>query len=119
MPPDVPAALVRWERVLGDLLDRTQRFPKAARFTFAARVDGLALDVLDSLVQARWTPPIEKAAHLRAADLGVARLRVLLRLCHARRLLDTRGWEHMSRELDEVGRMLGGWLGAVGQAQAP
>ncbi len=109
MPPDAPVILVLWERVLGELLDRTQRFPKAARFTFASRIDNLGLDLLEHLVQARWAPPARKAEHLREADLCLARLRVLLRLSHQRRLLDTRGYEHLARELDSVGRQLGGW----------
>jgi len=109
MPPDAPVILVLWERVLGELLDSTQRFPKAARFTFACRIDNLGLDLLDALVQARWALPTRKAEHLREADLCLARMRVLLRLSHQRRLLDTRGYEHLARELDAVGRQLGGW----------
>ena len=46
--PDEPALLVHWEKTLGDLLDRTAGFPKSVRFTFAARVDGLALDVMEA-----------------------------------------------------------------------
>lgn len=111
MPPEVPVILVRWEATLGELLDRTLRFPKAVRFTFASRIDNLGLDLLDQLVQARWAQPAHKAVHLREADLCLARLRALLRLCHQRRYLDTRGYEHLARELDEVGRQLGGWRG--------
>jgi len=109
MSPDAPVILVLWERVLGELLDRTQRFPKSARFTFSSRIDNIGLDLLEHLVQARWASPPRKAQHLREADLCLARLRVLLRLSHQRRFLDTRGYEHLARELDGVGRQLGGW----------
>ena len=111
MSPDVPVILVLWERVLGQLLDRTQRFPKSVRFTFSSRIDNLGLDLLEQLVQARWAPPAGKAAHLLEADLCLARLRVLLRLSHQRRYLDSRGYEHLARELDAVGRQLGSWRG--------
>ena len=40
--PEVPQLLVHWERTVGELLDRTAHFPKAVRFTFAQRIDGLA-----------------------------------------------------------------------------
>ena len=46
--------LVEWERTVGEILDRTARFPKVVRFTFSQRVDGLALDVLQGLVEARY-----------------------------------------------------------------
>jgi len=100
---------VLWERVLGDLLDRTQRFPRSVRFTFSTRIDNLALDVLERLVEARWSPPRHKAELLREVDGALARLRVLLRLACERRYLDRRGYEHVSRALDEAGRMAGGW----------
>ncbi|MSP55963.1 MAG: group II intron reverse transcriptase/maturase, partial [Myxococcales bacterium] len=48
-----PALLVLWERLVGDLLDRTAKFPKAVRFTFAARIDGIALDFLERIAEAR------------------------------------------------------------------
>lgn len=95
--------------MLGDLLDRTQRFPKVVRFTFSGRIDNLGLDVLQMLVRARWATPTEKVGLLREVDSALACLRVLLRLCHARRTLGSGGYEHVMRGLDEVGRMVGGW----------
>lgn len=106
---DDPAVLVAWEAAVGDILDRTARFPKSARFTFAARIDGLALDILELLVEARWSPPRAKRELLRKADVRLARLLVLLRLSHDRRYLDSGGFEHVVRAADGVGRMVGGW----------
>lgn len=100
---------IHWEAVLSDLLDRTARFPKAARFTFASRIDGLALDILELLVVARFSAGSPKAEALRDADLRLARLRAVVRVSHQKQLLDHRGYEHVARGLDEAGRMLGGW----------
>ena len=110
MGDDELPLFVHWERTLADLLDRTMRFPKAARFTFASRVDGLALDVLEGIVEARYARGRRKQDALRRIDLQLAKLRVLVRLCHDRRFLDTGGLEHVARNLDEAGRMIGGWL---------
>lgn len=101
--------LVHWERVLGELLDRTQKFPKAVRFTFSTRIDNAGLDVLEALTQARYAVPARKRELLATADSALARLRVLLRLSHDRRYLERRGFEHVVRGIDEAGRMLGGW----------
>jgi hypothetical protein len=109
---DEPVLVARWQQVVGDLLDRTARFPKAVRFTFAARIDNLALDVLEELVEARYASGQAKQGALRRADGRLARLRVLLRLAHDRRYLAHRGYEHVARGLDEAGRMLGGWRNA-------
>jgi hypothetical protein len=106
---DLPL-IVHWERTLGDLLDRTQKFPRSVRFTFSNRIDNLALDVMERLVEARYASGRRKTELLREADSAMTRLRILLRLCRDRRHLDRGGFEHVVRNLDEAGRMLGGWL---------
>jgi len=105
---DLPL-LVHWERTLSDLLDRTQKFPRSVRFTFTTRIDNLALDVMERLVEARYANGSRKRALLREADSALTRLRILLRLCRERRYLDRGGFEHVVRDLDETGRMVGGW----------
>lgn len=50
---DPPQLLVLWEQIVGKLLDRSHTFPKTARFTFASRIAGLGLDILERLVDAR------------------------------------------------------------------
>ena len=107
--PDEPALIGLWERVLGDLLDRTGRFPKSARFSFASRIDGHALDVFEDLLAARYARADDKRAMLARADSRLAVLRGLIRVAHDRRLIDTPGLAHVSVGLDEAGRMLGGW----------
>ncbi len=113
--PDVPQLILHWEQTLGDLLDRTAQFPKVVRFTFATRVDTLALDILEAIVRARWARGSVKADQLARADADLAVLRVLIRLCFERRYLARAGFEHVVRNLDEAGRMLGGWRKQVGQ----
>lgn len=107
--PEAPVLIGHWEKIVGDLLDRTARFPKVVRFTFAARIENRALDVLEELVAARYARGPEKQAALRRADACLARLRILVRLAHQRTYFDHRAYEFVARGMDEAGRMLGGW----------
>jgi hypothetical protein len=108
MADAVLPVLVQWEKTLHDLLDRTRRFPKSVRFTFSNRIDNLALDVYEALIEAKYTR--DKVSTLRRANLDIEKLRLLLRLCHDERFLDRRGFEHVAVALDEAGRMVGGWI---------
>lgn len=108
MPPSELPLFAHWETTLHDLLARTRKFPKNVRFTFTNRIDNIALDVAERIVEARWAR--KKAETLRQASLGVERLRILCRLAHDEGFLDHRGYEHVARNLDEAGRMLGGWI---------
>lgn len=109
MKPSVPTVYLQWEQCVGTLLDRTRGFPKAIRHTFTQRIENRALDVLEALVEARYARRGQKTEALHRANVNLARLRALLRLAHARAHLDHRSFEHLSRELDQTGRMIGGW----------
>jgi hypothetical protein len=104
---DLPV-FVKWMEFLDWLLAATGRFPKQARFSFCRRIEGIALDVVEDLVEARYSR--DKRATLRRANLRLEKLRVLLRLSHMRRYLSHDAFAHASKAINEAGRMLGGWI---------
>lgn len=111
-PPETavtaPTVIVHWERFIGWLLDRTEKFPKRVAMTFRTRIDNLALDVYERLVEARYSR--HKVDLLQRINLDLTRLRLLLRLAHDQRLLDPRAFGHACTEIETTGRMIGGWL---------
>jgi len=86
------------------------KFPKSHKFTLGDRIEAIALDVLEALIEATYTR--ERTQHLRRANLGIEKLRFLLRLAADLRLLDRRRYEHAARTLDGTGRLVGGWMKA-------
>lgn len=72
--------------------------------------------MLDQIIHATYTR--QREGHLRAANLGLEKLRIGLRLTKDLRLLDLKAYEHAARSIDEVGRMVGGWLKADHAAAA-
>ena len=97
-----------WMQFLDWLLPTTEKFPKRVRFTFADRIDTLALDIVEDLVEARYSR--DKQPVLKRLNLRLEKLRIRLRLCHRQHYLSHQGYEHAMRALNEVGRMLGGWI---------
>ena len=104
---DLPI-FVKWLDVLRWLLPVTERFPKRVRFTFSDRIVQLALDLVEDLVEARYSR--DKRMILQRANLRLEKLRVLLRLSYELRYLDYKRYETVCRDINEVGKMLGGWL---------
>ena len=104
-----PALELHYRFVLW-LVPTLERFPRAQRFLLGDRIQRTALDVLESLVEATYTrrrqPPLTRA------NLGIEKLRFLLRLAHDLRYLDRRRYEHAARCLDETGRKIGAWMKA-------
>jgi hypothetical protein len=84
-----------------------EKFPRSQKFLLADRMQAIALDALERLIQATFTR--ERRALLEAANLDIEKLRHLFRLAVDLRLIDERRHEHAQRELDTIGRMIGGW----------
>ncbi len=92
------------------LVSTIEKFPKNHKFTIGDRIATIAFDVLESLIEATYTK--ERTQHLRRANLGIEKLRFLLRLATDIRLLDRNRYEHAARALDDTGRLIGGWIKA-------
>lgn len=107
MSPDLPLFDL-WTRVLAWLLTHTEKFPKSIRFTFSSRIDNLALDILESIIEARYSR--HKLEKLKSININLEKLRVLLRICHDSGYLDHRAYEYAAIQLWEAGKMVGGWL---------
>ena len=99
---------VEWMEFLSWLLATTEKFPKHVRFTLSQRIENLALDVVEDLVEARYTR--SKKDVLRRANLRLEKIRVLLRICHTKHYLPNKGYRHAMTKVEDVGRMLGGWV---------
>ncbi|MGD8846762.1 MAG: diversity-generating retroelement protein Avd [Desulfobacteraceae bacterium] len=104
---DLPI-FTQWLAFLEWLLPVVEKFPKRVRFSFGDRINNLALDIVENLVEARYSR--EKRSVLVAVNFKLEKLRVLLRLCHRLRYLPHKSYEHAMRQLNETGRMLGGWI---------
>ena len=98
------------------LVPTVDKFPRRQKFLLGDRIQATALDVLEHLVEATYTRG--RSRLLARANLGVEKLRFLFRLATDLRYLDLRRYEHAARNLDEVGRLIGGWRKADDATQA-
>jgi hypothetical protein len=88
-----------------------EKLPRSQKFTLGDRIQTAALDALEGLVEATYTR--SRRAILERVNLRLEKLRFLFRLAMDLRLLDLRRYEHAARALDEVGRLVGGWMKAA------
>jgi hypothetical protein len=99
--------------LLGWLLPKAERFPRAYRHTATQRMMDAGLDLQEHLLVAQSRRGAGRQAALQDADADVGRLRLYLRLAHRWHWLTDGQYEHASRMLAEIGRLLGGWLRQV------
>ncbi|MBI4671794.1 MAG: diversity-generating retroelement protein Avd [Chloroflexi bacterium] len=92
------------------LVPRTLKFPREHRFVLATRIQTRAFDLQRALLfAAKASSARDTAQALQRADVELAELRLNLRLALDLTVLDARGYAHVARLTDEVGKLLGGW----------
>ena len=103
-PEVIPAMydLILW------MAPKLARYPKVHRFTLGDRTMSALLEVLDGLIVARFERE-ERRAALRSANLGLERLRYLVRLGRDLHCISLREYEYAARARVETGRQVGGW----------
>ena len=92
------------------LIPTVEQFPRAQKFLLGDRLQTTALDVLDGLIEATYSR--EAGPILRRVNLLLEKLRVLFRLAKDLKYVDLRRYEFVARAVDEIGRLVGGWLKA-------
>ncbi len=96
--------------LLNWLLPHCERFPKSQRFVVTQRLQGAALDFQEAIFDANARRGPDRVKHLAAADAHLNKLRLYLRLAHEWRWLTGGQYEHASRLVAAIGKLLGGWL---------
>ncbi|NKB76739.1 MAG: diversity-generating retroelement protein Avd [Gammaproteobacteria bacterium] len=92
------------------LVPKAEVFPRTYRHTVTRRLLDSALDVQDGLFLAQSTRGNKRQQTLSEVDAALNRLRLYLRLAHHWRWLSNGQYEHISRLVAEIGRLLGGWI---------
>lgn len=68
------------------------------------------LNFQEALLEAEAYRDKIRLRHLRAADVHLNKVRLYLRLAHQWGWLNAGQYEHVSRMVAEIGRLLGGWI---------
>jgi len=99
---------VKTEAFMKWLLEHTAKYPKHERFRLAKRIDDALFDFHSLLTLAVYNP--HESDWLKQADVRLQLLRTYLRLAVELRYTDPQQFHYAAEHLDELGKLLGGWL---------
>jgi hypothetical protein len=83
---------------------------KQDRYTLWQRCENVLLDILESILLASQLSKTDKLPVLQKASLKLNFLRIFLRLMKETKSLAANKYVTLQQDVDEVGRMLGGWI---------
>ncbi len=112
--PDDMVIFTRTFDLLDWLIPRCNDFPAAQRFVITKRLQDAALDFQEAIFDANAHTGKDRVGYLRRADAYLNKLRLYLRLAHHWHWLNDGQYEHVSRMVSEIGRLLGGWIKGTG-----
>lgn len=87
--------------------------PKHDRHTLYEKAERVILDLIESIYYAGYTSSGSKLALLEKASAKLNLLRLLVRLMKDTKTLDLKKYTLLQQIIDEIGRMLGGWLRSI------
>ena len=90
-----------------------QKLPRVHRYTLGERIDFLFVELIEAIVCASFSLKNEKTPYLRLAIRKLDTLKILLLVLWETKSLDTSKYSTLSLPLEEVGKMLGGWLRGI------
>ncbi len=92
------------------LLPRCDDFPKHQRFVVTRRLQDAVLDFQESLFEANARNGKIRLEYLQVADAQLNKVRLYLRFAFEWHWLSGGQYEHASRMVAGIGKLLGGWI---------
>ncbi len=84
--------------------------PKQDRYALWLRVEKASLDVLEGILHASALHKEEKKSVLDRTSIDLNMLRMFVRLSKDTKLIEAGKYAKIQQQIDEIGRMLGGWI---------
>jgi len=116
MPKEVDALTRLYDYLLW-MIPKLEKFPRSQKFILADRIESLALDILDLLIEAAYSR--KKGDLLRRANLQLEKLRYLVRLAKDLKAINLKSYEQSARLIDGIGTSIGGWLKFTARENLP
>lgn len=84
--------------------------PKQERFSVYERTENIIIDILELVLEASYVSKDRKTDLLERASIKLNITRFFIRLMKENRSLDMKKYTKLQEIIDDMGRMLGGWI---------
>jgi len=88
-------------------------FPKDSKYTLGGKIDNLFLETIEYIIKASYSDKLEKLISLKTASTKLDFLKFFLQLSWEIKSLDSKKYISISERLDEIGKMIGGWIKSI------
>ena len=86
------------------------KFPKHEKYSLGEKLECVILDSLELIIFGNYQPKNFKEGYILKANAKIEILKILFRLAFSIKALDDPSYLKAQQTLQEIGKMLGGWL---------
>ena len=90
-----------------------ENFPKTKRYGLGQKLDQIAIKLIELIIRASYLQREQKPPILEKSIVSVDVLKILIRLAKDNKALDNKKYLQLESNLQEIGRMLGGWKRSI------
>lgn len=84
-------------------------FPKKDKYVLGSKCEEYIIATLELLLTASSAPKSEKRVFIVRANVKFDALKIFIRIANDVKMLDNKKYLVLQKQLQEIGRMLGGW----------
>lgn len=89
------------------------KFPKRQQYILGQKIENACIDFLALIIETNES--VEKLKPLKRSSVVLNQLRILVRLAKDLAFLNFKQYQVLEEMIDEIGRMLGGWIRFIKQ----
>ena len=93
-----------------ELYSAVEKMPKKDKYTLGEKTQRAALDLIELLINAGYQEKSRKNNPLNEAAIKLDLIKILVRLGKDLKAVPTNKYLSLEEKLQEIGRMLGGWI---------
>lgn len=90
-----------------------QTIPRIHKYSFGQRIDNLFVEAIEAISTASFLSKQEKLPCVRQAIRKIDTIKIFLLILWEVKSLNDKKYIALSLKLDEIGKMLGGWMGQL------
>lgn len=90
-----------------------EKMEKKDKYTLGEKIETTTLDLFELLIEASYGLKDEKISPLNKATVKLDLLKILICLAENTKSIPTKKYLFLEEKLQEIGRMLGGWIKSV------
>lgn len=90
------------------LSHKINKFPKTYKYSLGERINSTLFSIIEDIVEAKFTSK-KKEYFLRKANINLEKLRFMIRLSKDLQCITLNDYEYISKSVNEIGKMIGGW----------